>query len=122
MKLTILLSVPVCALCVVTSNSAADSVPPAPDAGGPRNWVVASTSGPVNLRENASASATRSRTPSCWAVDASERRVASREGRLARASLSARVTSVTGSGCRAGALDAAVRPVPAPQPGPSNRQ
>lgn len=32
----------------------AGTVPAAPDGGGPRNWVVASTSGAVNLREEAS--------------------------------------------------------------------
>ena len=37
-----------------SATAIASTVPAAPDNGGPRNWVVASTSGAVNLREEAS--------------------------------------------------------------------
>ena len=57
MKLSILLAVSASSLFVLTGIARAGAVPSAPEAGGPRNWVVASASGSVNLRESASASA-----------------------------------------------------------------
>ena len=57
MKLSILLTVSASSLFVLTGTARAGAVPPAPEAGGPRNSVIASASGSVNLRESASASA-----------------------------------------------------------------
>lgn len=57
MKLSTLLTTSVSFVFVLASAAAAGPVPPAPDAGGPRNWVVVSTSGVVNLRDEKSMSA-----------------------------------------------------------------